>query len=117
MSLKNYFAMQAGQSRHDNAQPADDGGRADHVAQEANLLMLGLDADQVAFLPYPGITDFATIAQEVIGDKDNELLIARIIIALIAGAPEKATDLAKRFEPFLYEKAVAVLTKAMESTE
>lgn len=115
LALRNARAFAAGQAAWDNAAPPEDDGREDYIEQQAGYLLNGWDADQVSFLPYMGMTDFASRADELIAEKDSGHLVAQIVVALLASDTDKAIELAERFRDGLTELAEAMVTTQLEN--
>lgn len=115
LALRNAQALRDAQHAYDNAEPPCDDGRGDYIEQQAGYLLNGWDADQVSFLPYRGMTDFASRADELIADEDNEHLVAQIVVALLARDTDKAIELAERFRDGLTELAEAMVTTQLEN--
>lgn len=115
LALRNARAFAAGQAAWDNALPSEDDGREDYIDQQAGYLLNGWDADQVSFLPYSGMTDFASRADELIADKDSEHLVAQIVVALLARDTEKAVELADHFHDDLAKLAEGIVTTQLEN--
>ncbi len=115
LALRNARAFAAGQAAWDNAAPPEDDGREDYIAQLVGYLLSGWDADQVSFRPYPGMTDFASRADELIADKDNGHLVAQIVVALLARDTDKAIELATHFDDDLNKLAEEIVTTQLEN--
>ena len=115
LALRNARAFAAGQAAWDNAAPPEDDGREDDIEQLAGYLLNGWDSDQVSFLPYRGMTDFASRADELIADEDSEHLVAQIVVALLARDTGKAIELADRFHDPLAKLAEAMVETQLEN--
>ena len=115
LALRNACAFAAGQAAWDNALPPEDDGREDYITEQAACLLKGWDADQISFLPYVGMTDFASRADEVLADHDDEHLIVQIVVALLARDTEKAVELADRFDAPLSKLAEGMVTTQLEN--
>lgn len=110
----NAHAMRAGQAAWDNATPPEDDGREDYITEQAECLLKGWDADQISFLPYVGMTDFASRADEVLADQDCDCQIVQIVVALLTRDTDKAIQLADQFHPALAALAEEMVTTQLE---
>ena len=115
LALRNARAFASGQAAWDNALPPEDDGREDYINEQAECLLKGWDADQISFLPYVGMTDFASRADEVLADQDCDCQIVQIVVALLASDTDKAIELAERFRDSLTELAEAMVTTQLEN--
>lgn len=115
LALRNARALSAGQAAWDNALPPEDDGREDYIDEQAGQLLNGWDADGISFLPHRGMTDFASRADEMIADEDNEHLVAQIVVALLARDTDKAIELADRFHDPLAKLAEAMVETQLEN--
>lgn len=115
LALRNAQAFAAGQAAWDNATPPEDDGRADYIDEQAGQLLNGWDADGISFLPHRGMTDFASRADELIADEDDEHLVAQIVVALLARDTDKAVELADTFQPVLAKLAEEMVTTQLEN--
>lgn len=111
----NAAAMRAGQSRWDNAEPEWDGRREDYIKSQAEKLLMGWDSDAISFMPHRGMRDFATKAGELIADKDDELIVVQMVVALLNRDTDLAQTLASRFQADLEELAEQMVTTELEN--
>lgn len=115
LALRNARAFASGQAAWDNALPPEDDGREDYINEQAECLLKGWDADQISFLPYVGMTDFASRADEVLADQDCDCQIVQIVVALLVRDTEKAIQLADQFQPALAALAEEMVTTQLEN--